>query len=154
MQWRVRVEIPLKPTENEKIVYGLLEKIIDADETSIIESGIDKTIITYSKCLSSIEKLRGMLRRERILDAARKSIKINMRRKEVIILLHKQALTANRASLVENDSESPLGPVKIMIHHPTPKKVVDWIAPRTKKGKPIIKQSLPEPDCIKKEKYK
>jgi predicted RNA binding protein with dsRBD fold (UPF0201 family) len=145
---RVRVEIPVKPTEDLSILTKMLRYIIEPDEVLLEESGIERVLIAKSRCLSSLSRLRNSLRRERILDAARKSIRINEREEKIEFLIHKQALAANRISLVDSETESPLGAVRIIIYHPNPRKVLEWIAPKTRYGKPIKEIDVPDPDCI------
>ncbi|MCC6052245.1 MAG: hypothetical protein LM585_03300, partial [Fervidicoccaceae archaeon] len=75
MQWRVIVEVPLRKTEDEGKVLELINKIMDPDEVTIEESGVEKVVIAKARCLSSLSKLFSSLRRERILDATRKRLK-------------------------------------------------------------------------------
>lgn len=148
MRERVRVEIPLKPTENQELVLSLINRIMDPDEVVIEECGIEKVVIASARCLSSLKKFYFLLRRERILEVARKNMISRIRDDILEFMLHKQALTAGRASFVDSDTESPLGAVRIMIFYPNPKEVVDWLAPKTSRGKPLWEKSVPSEDCI------
>ncbi len=148
MQWKVRVEIPVRKTEDESIILSLIEKIMVPDEIKIEEAGEDRIVVATSRCVSSLEKLHSFFRRERILDAARKRIKKISRRDKVVILLNKQTLAVNRLSLVDDPSESPLGPVKIEVIHDDINKIIDWLVPPTRKGRPIKEYSLPENECV------
>jgi len=65
----------------------------------------------------------------------------------LVFMLHKQALAAGRVSLVDSPSESPLGAVVVRVEHPDPARVVDWLAPPTKDGRPIYVAGLPEGEC-------
>lgn len=147
MQWRVIVEIPLKKTEEETIVLELINKIVDPDEVTIEDSGIDKVVIAKARCLSSLSKLFQALRRERILDATRKRLKSSARGDHIVFMLHKQALAAGRVSLVDDVRESPLGAITIRINYPDPMRVIDWLAPPTVQGKPKFQGELPENNC-------
>ena len=147
LQWRVRVEIPLKPTEDEDRVLGLVDKIIAADRVYVEETGEFKTIVAEARCVSSLRKLHSLLRRERILDSARRRMLRSIAGETLVILLHKQALAVGRASLVDEESESPLGPVRVEIRHPNPREVVDWLAPATRRGRPLWEKEDVTSDC-------
>ena len=147
MQWRVRVEVPLKATEDESKILELVNSIIDPDRVYIEEEAGEKHIVALARCISSLNKLRQMLRRERILDAARKRMLSKASKDRLIILIHKQALASKRLSLVDDERESPLGPVLVEILHEKPREIVDWLAPPTSRGRPLWERGLPENEC-------
>lgn len=148
MQWRVIVEVPLKRTEDEHTLFGLVKKIVDPDDITIEESGIEKLVVAKARCLSKLFKLYELLRHERILDATRKRLLGGVRGTLITFMLHKQALAAGRVSLVDTEQESPLGPVVVKIFYPDPQKVVDWLAPPTSQGRPVFQPSIPENECV------
>ncbi len=148
MPERVRVEVPLRPSEKKDIILSLVYRIMDPDNIYGIQSGMGSLIIASSRCLSSINKLKNMIWRQRILDASRNYLKAGLRGDKITFLLHKQALAAGKASFVDFEEESPLGAVRVVITHPNPKAVIDWLSPSTVRGKPTKIFELPEPDCI------
>ncbi|MCE4624283.1 MAG: hypothetical protein F7C35_00250 [Desulfurococcales archaeon] len=135
---RVVVEADIRPTESEEKVKKALLNIIDPETVSIEgESGIRRIVMT-SSTLRSLEKLRYMLRAERILDAARKAMRRGVQGDRLVFYLHKQALYVGRLSFVGGDAESPMGAVRVTVEHPDPKRVIDWLAPPTVRGRPIF----------------
>lgn len=148
MQWRVAVEVPLKRTEEERAILGLIERIVDPDEVAVEESGMEKLVIARARCLSRLNKLYELLRHERILDATRRRLLGGVRGTLITFMLHKQALAAGRVSLVDSEQESPLGPVIVRISHPEPLKVIDWLAPPTSQGRPVFQPGIPENECV------
>jgi predicted RNA binding protein with dsRBD fold (UPF0201 family) len=140
---RVVVEADIRPTEDEEKVKQALLKIIDPETVRIEgETGI-RRIVMESSSLHSLERLRRLLRTERILDAARKMMRRGLEKDRVVFALHKQALTVGKLSFISGDNESPLGAVTVTIIHPEPKKVVDWLAPPTVRGRPIFEIEEP-----------
>ncbi|AFH43130.1 hypothetical protein FFONT_1142 [Fervidicoccus fontis Kam940] len=141
------MEIPVKPTESEKNLALLVEKIMEPEEIYSEDLGIEKKIVARSKCISSLKKMHYLLRSERILDSARRYLKEGVADKMIVVMLHKQALAAGRISFVSEERESPLGAVKLYIYHDNPHDVIDWLAPPTRKGRPVFERGVPEPDC-------
>ncbi len=144
---RVRVEIPIRPTEKEEVILKLIETIMTPGEVRIEGEGLGKMALAISPCLSSLNKFFILLRRERILDSARKYLLKGKQGDTLTFMLHKQALAGGRVSFVSNESESPLGPIVVTISHPALDAVIDWLAPITREGRPIKEISIPEPDC-------
>jgi predicted RNA binding protein with dsRBD fold (UPF0201 family) len=76
-------------------------------------------------------KLRNLLRRERIRNAAR-TIFIRGKDKESIsFCLNKQVAYAGHVSFSEETSESPLGPIRVKIRCARPRELIDWLVAKT-----------------------
>ncbi|MEM1620037.1 MAG: RNA-binding domain-containing protein [Fervidicoccaceae archaeon] len=147
MQWKVRVEVPVRFTEDESKLLELLNRIVEPERVFVEEEASEKRLVAVSRCLSSLAKLRDLLRRERILDAARKRMLSGASEETLRVLIHKQALAGGRLSLVDHESESPLGAVRVVVYHERPLEVVDWLAPPTREGRPLWERETPQPDC-------
>ncbi|PMB77050.1 MAG: hypothetical protein C0177_04355 [Fervidicoccus fontis] len=144
----MHVEIPVRPTEKEEILLKIVNFILVPEDVKVEGEGLGRKIIAISSCLSSLTKLHDLLRRERILDSARKFLYRGKLGNTITFMLHKQALAAGRVSFVSNENESPLGPVIVAIEHPKIDQVIDWLAPQTKEGRPLREIPVPEPDCV------
>ncbi len=138
------MEADSRPTEDPERVKQAILNIIDPDEV-IVEGGDYKRVIAVSYRIESLEKLRRLLRVERILDAARGAMRkgLDNQRGVLEFYLHKQALYNGRLSFVSGDFESPLGAVRVTIEHPQPRKVLDWLAPPTVRGRPLFEVENP-----------
>ena len=136
------MEAESRPTEDPEKVKEAILQIIEPEEINI-EGDDFKRIIACSTRIESLEKLRRLLRTQRILDAARGAMKKGLGKELLTFYLHKQALYAGRLSFVSSDSESPLGAVHVIIRHPEIRKVLDWLAPPTKHGRPLFELSTP-----------
>ncbi len=136
------MEAESRPTENVEKVKEAILRVINPDQIDV-EGEEFKRVVAYSTRLESLERLRRLLRVERILDAARGAMKKGLSRDSLVFYLHKQALYAGRLSFISSDQESPLGAVRVEIYHPEPRKVLDWLAPPTKHGRPRFELSSP-----------
>ncbi|MCE4601464.1 MAG: hypothetical protein F7C38_07935 [Desulfurococcales archaeon] len=139
---RIVVEAEARPTEDVEKVKSAILNVIDPDDIIVEENHYRRVLATSSR-LESLERLRRLLRVERILDAARSAMKKGLTQDKLVFNLHKQALYAGRLSFVSGDFESPMGAVRVTIEHPEPRKVLDWLAPPTSKGKPLFELDYP-----------
>lgn len=139
---KVVVVAEVRPTESIEKVRSAILNIIDPDVIDV-EGDDFKRIVAISSDIRSLERLRRLLRVERILDAARGAMKKGLSSGRLEFYLHKQALYAGRLSFVSGDFESPLGAIHVVIEHPEPKKVLDWLAPPTSRGRPIFELDTP-----------
>lgn len=143
MRVRVVVEADIRPTEDEEKVKEALLNIIKP-ESITVEGGYGvRRLIMTSSTLRSLEPLRQLLRAERILDAARKVMKRGVQPGRLVFYLHKQALYVGHLSFVGGDNESPMGAVMVIIEHPEPRLVIDWLAPPTSRGRPVFEMDRP-----------
>ncbi|MCW4034509.1 MAG: hypothetical protein NWF03_04015, partial [Candidatus Bathyarchaeota archaeon] len=81
-------------------------------------------------------KLYDLLKREKILSAARKVFKASMADDSLTFYLNKQVAYAGHISFCQQTGESPLGSIHVHIKCTNPRKLVDWLAPRQKRRPP------------------
>jgi len=141
---RVVVEAEVRPTEDESKVMEAISNIFEPDEVRVEELGGGvKVIVAISYGLHGLAKLHRLLRTERILDAARAVLRKSVQGGRIVFYLHKQAALMGRLSFVGGDHESPMGAIKVVVEHPDPKAVIDWLAPPTAMGKPLWEKEMP-----------
>lgn len=122
------VQTMINPTEDLAKVKHAIENIFgSALEIKIPAEGAK--LIAKTKDLGNLAKLRELLRRERIRDAARKLLLKKVRGKTITFFLNKQVAYAGHVSFCEEFAESPLGPLRIQIKTDDPLKLINWIAP-------------------------
>jgi predicted RNA binding protein with dsRBD fold (UPF0201 family) len=85
-----------------------------------------------------------LLRRERILDAARSYMLKGLQPGMLVFKLNKQAAYVGRVSFADMDSEVPMGPITFIVETRRPMDVVNWLAPETRMGRPIREYDMPE----------
>lgn len=141
---RIRVRAPVYPTEDPGIVEKAVSRIYSCGLE--VDVGVDGygEIRGYSENPRCLEGLHRLIREQMIMDAVRKYLSRSRRGNTVTILLHKQALTAGKISLVDSHNESPLGAVEITIESGDPQALIDWLAPKTRHGKPLWEREPPE----------
>ncbi len=144
MRGRVVVEAEVRPTENEAKVMAAIENIVNPDEVRVEDLGGGvRLIVAESRGLHGLLKMYRLLRVQRILDAARSSLKKSVRGNKIVFYLHKQAALAGKLSFVGGDHESPMGAIRVIIEHPEPRAVIDWLAPPTSMGRPLWERDMP-----------
>lgn len=143
---KVRIEVEVRPTEDLNKVIKAIQNVVDIGELNVVKAGLPeyKILTKEVNSLAPLIKLHNMLRKERILDAARNIFFKMSKGNQLIIKIHKQAAYAGRLTFVTDDSESPMGPIKIVVESSDIRKVIDWLAPRTSEGKPLWEYDIPE----------
>jgi len=142
---KVRVEAEVRPTEEVEKVKKAITNIIDVDDFNIIELGGGlKLLIGESNSIRSLLKLHHILRVERILDTTRSVMFKSLINNTLTLKIHKQSAFIGKLSLITHDDESPLGPITITITSDKIREVIDWLAPKTSKGRPLWERDMPD----------
>ncbi|WP_297495446.1 RNA-binding domain-containing protein [Thermococcus sp.] len=130
----VELEAYVYPTEDiEKVKRAMLNLVPDLEfETFERDEHVILTGRTRSK--KALSRLYELFRGQAILDTARSFLEEGYFGEEIIVKVNKQAAYAG---VVNFNEESPLGPITIIIRTKNPKKLIKWLAPRTKDGVPI-----------------
>lgn len=140
---KVTVEAEVKPTEDMEKVKQAITNVFTPDNIRIDERFGKKFLVAEAKGAESLAKLHALLRREQILDAARKMMKRWSSQDRVIFFLNKQVAYVGHLSFCLPERESPLGPIRFEISCEKAKDVIDWLAPPTSKGKPLFEREPP-----------
>jgi len=140
---KIRVEVEIRPTENEEKVKTAVLNIFTPSKIEIENKGRVKLLIAEAEKPEALERLRLKLRQQQILDAARSMMFRWSSEDRVIFYLHKQAAFMDNVTFCLPRGESPLGPIKIEIVGVDAKSVIDWLAPPTSKGKPLFEREPP-----------
>jgi uncharacterized protein len=141
--FRLTVEAVLRPTEDLEKVMLALRNILPESHPEVRTMDSVTILYEYSQSVSELSRLHAALRRERILDAARRSLFAGLSKEGLEFSLNRQAAFAGRISFCGSDEESPLGPIHFSIQCSAPARLVEWLAPKTLHGKPL--QELPMP---------
>lgn len=142
----VRIEVEVKPTEDVEKVKKAVLNLVDIGELSTVDIGGGYKLLTgVSEDVKSLAKLHRLLRIERILDTARNiMLKSLVGGNTLVLKFHKQSAYAGKASIVTHDDESPLGPITLTITSDRIREVIDWLAPKTSKGRPLWESPTPK----------
>lgn len=135
---KLRVEAEVRPTEARENVETAIKKIFPTLELNTI----DGKLTGESDRVEELARLHQLLRQQTILDSARAVMFSGRRGNVVQFMLNKQTAFVGRVSFT--GGESPLGPIVVTLEAPDVERLIDYLAPRTREGKPIREISYTE----------
>jgi len=127
----VTVEVEVNPTEDLDKVRVAVNKTLGEMKLEVIEEGDMKRLIGKAEGLEALSWFHNLLRRERILDAARTVFFRGLQGKRITFYLNKQVAYVGHVSFSQPVAESPLGPIHVEIRCDNPQELIDWLAPKT-----------------------
>ncbi|MGC9130580.1 MAG: RNA-binding domain-containing protein [Pyrobaculum sp.] len=142
---RVEAVVEVRLTEDKNKVLKALENVFTP--TSIEERRGDTGVVLVATCDGSgcLEKMRGAIWRQGIQDAARGVISRGIVGEDTVVFsINKQAAYVGVVSFVTEPGESPLGPITFTVRTRDVRQFLDWLAPRTYRGK--VYYQAPPPD--------
>jgi len=115
----------INPSEDiDKIRTAVSNVLIDMNERIAGNS-----LITNSNNYESLSKIYEIVRAKNITKAYRRNLRQNMADDSTWFYLNKQAAFANVIALCDEDNQSPLGPIKIVLQSKNIRDVIDWLVP-------------------------
>ena len=128
----------LFPTEVEERVRKAVESLFPKARLTLIkkEGYVDR----LEGQAPSLDELHGLLRRQKILDTARKAFFTGLRDKEIEFQLNKQAALMGYVNFLDHDVA--LGGISVAIETDEPQLIIDWLAPETREGRPLQEITL------------
>lgn len=127
----VHVEVMINPTEDPEKVRKAVENILWNAEFEVKPLKRGSLFTAKAKGTESLTKLYNLLRRERIRDAARTVLFSGLGQNSITFYLNKQVAYVEHLSFSEPEAESPLGPIKVEIHCDDPRRLIEWLTPKT-----------------------
>ncbi len=105
-----------------KVKTAISNILTDMDETTD-----DSSFVANSSNYESLTKIYEAMRTRKTKTAYRRHLMRNMTEDSTWFYLNKQAAFANAVVLCDDESESPLGPIKIILHSKNIEDVIDWL---------------------------
>jgi len=133
----VSVQARIRPTERGERVVSAIEKLFP----EMIMDIRDDRVEAYGGP-AALKILHELLRRQEILDTARSVMLQGRVGNTIRFQLNKQAAFMGMVSFPPQ--EEPLGSIQVQITGS--ERLIDWLAPETVDGKPIIEISLDKID--------
>jgi len=127
----IRVEAEVNPTEDHEKVKRTVENVFGNVEFEVKPQRRGSLLIAKAKGIEGLTKLHNLLRRERIRDAARGVLFEGLSEKSIVFYLNKQVAYVGHLSFSKPVAESPLGPIRVQIRCDDPRKLIEWLAPKT-----------------------
>ena len=106
----------------EKVRISLSNILTDMDEKITGD-----TLVAKSNNYESLTKIYETMRSRRSKSAYRRHLMRNMAKDSTWFYLNKQAAFANVIALCDEADESPLGPIKVVLHSKNIEDVIDWL---------------------------
>ena len=106
----------------EKVRISLSNILTDMDEKITSD-----TLVANSNNYESLTKIYETMRSRRSKSAYRRHLMRNMAKDSTWFYLNKQAAFANVVALCDEADESPLGPIKVVLHSKNIEDVIDWL---------------------------
>jgi uncharacterized protein len=106
-----------------------IEKVTSAIKNVFPESNPilkDNKIYTTSEKLEILKKVKDQVRSKSSLSVLKKILSNNQNMEITWFLLNKQAAFSKVVALIEDEDESPLGPIKITIKNQNIEEIINW----------------------------
>jgi len=121
------------PTEDQKKIRQALDTVL-AGEINTKNYGKEVYLYKESKKHKDLERFYDLVRQQRILDVARKTLRKGIVGNSTIFFINKQVATVGKVNFCDEEGESPLGPIRIEIEYKDIEQLIDWLTPYTKNG--------------------
>ena len=95
--------------------------------TDVDEKITDNSLVANSNNYESLTKIYETMRSRRSKSAYRRHLMRNMTNDSTWFYLNKQAAFTNVIALCDEADESPLGPIKVVLHSKNIEDVIDWL---------------------------
>lgn len=126
----VHITAEVNPTEDPEKVETALENLFSEIEVEFIDQQRRSFKVAKISKKEGIIAFYTLLRKQRILSAARRKLIKGISEKQITFYLNKQAAYMGRISFSEPTGEHPLGSIKVVIECENAYDLVDWITPR------------------------
>ncbi len=126
-QVSVYVETEINPTEDESKVKSAVNNVLSNSVMSFEPAQKGKTLIAKAQGQDALIKFRNILRNDRVRDAARKMLFKSTHGNRIEFCLNKQVAFAAHVSFCEENCESPLSPIKVIIETEQPQQLIVWL---------------------------
>ena len=122
---KIEAYAAVNPSEDpDKVRHAVSNVVLNADY-EFRESSIKAT----SRDLHSLSKIQETVRSRKANRVYRRQMRYNTKEDTTWFYLNKQAAYVDVVAICDEAEESPMGPIKVILHSKNLEKVVDWLAP-------------------------
>lgn len=125
------METEIRKTEAQEKVEVAIRNIFPI----ITLQRVGSSLVGESTDISSLSRFHQLLRQQAILDTARSVMISNKRGGSTRLMLNKQVAFVGKVSFT--DGEALLGPIVVTLEAIDIERIIDYLAPRTREGRPI-----------------
>lgn len=122
---KIEAYAAVNPSEDPEKVQQAISNVLQ-DMNYKYENG---SIKGSSNDLQSLSKIYDTIRSRKSTKTYRRQMRYNLQGDTTWFYLNKQAAFVNVIALCEESEESPLGPIKILIHSKTIERITEWLVP-------------------------
>ena len=132
MDWHLRsldtdCKISVYCTINESEDVNKVRTAVSNILTDMDEKITDNSLAANSSNYESLTKIYETMRSRKTKSAYRRHLMRNMTADSTWFYLNKQAAFANVITLCDEEAQSPLGPIKVVLHSKNIEDVIDWL---------------------------
>lgn len=124
----LKVEAPVNPSEDPQKVIGAIESVI---ERCSPEFRYGSRAVGRAAGVEPLSLLYEQVRSRSAMGVLRRMLLDNRAGDSTWFLLNKQAATAGIAAVIEEEQESPLGPIRVTLSCEELDTLIDWLVPET-----------------------
>ena len=125
---KIIIEAQINPSENiDKVKTSILNLIRYVELDFLINN---KMLTTSTIDEKSLYFIYEQIRARRIVAVIRKFLLKNMNQHSTFLYFNKQVAFVGSVNVCEEESQSPLGPIKLNIQSSYLKEFIDWLAPK------------------------
>ena len=127
----VDCKISVYCTINESEDVNKVRTAVSNILTGMDEKLTDNSFAANSDNYESLTKIYETMRTRKIKSAYRRHLMRNMTEDSTWFYLNKQAAFANVIALCDEEDQSPLGPIEVVLHSKNIEDVIDWFVSDT-----------------------
>ncbi|GAF83110.1 unnamed protein product [marine sediment metagenome] len=142
----IYIKTEYNSTEDPKKLKTVLTNFssIIEDKIELIETDSSRFFTAEASGIEILKNFFEGIRKQQIVQSARKILNIERDSEGVSFMLNKQALFVGKFHFSETPDESPMGPVHVRIESDNIDSLIEYLVPETRKGIPIEVDYLPE----------
>ncbi|MFP3263364.1 MAG: RNA-binding domain-containing protein [Nitrososphaeria archaeon] len=127
---RVRVEARLNPSEDPAKVLRAAMNVLGGDRAGdVVERMEGRALVVEASGARALLAVREQARRRRVMAALRRLLLENRSGTTTYVYVNRQAAYVGLISFVEEEGESPLGPIILRIESSDVDSTIDWLVP-------------------------
>ena len=122
---KIEVYAAVNPSEDPEKVRLAVSHVINTSDFQYKEGSIKATATD----VESLLKIQEIIKKFRTTRVYRRQMRYNTKGDTTWFYLNKQAAFVDVIAICEEDEESAMGPIKVIIHSEDLDKIKDWLAP-------------------------
>ncbi|MDE1828733.1 MAG: hypothetical protein KGI25_00265 [Thaumarchaeota archaeon] len=122
---KIEVYAAVTPSEDPAKIRTAVSNVI-LDASYEYKEGSIKAV---SRDLGSLSRIRETIRKRKVNRVYRRQMRFHTDGDTTWFYLNKQAAFVDVIAICDEAEESPMGPIKVILHSKNLEKIADWLAP-------------------------